>query len=131
MPFSRDSSSTAEASGPLRAWEYHAGADAREHSYTNAALAFETIRVGEILTSDGAQGNPRKGVLNKTVAERGKPTPGIPGVTLAKAKADQFGGIEAELAQPPRPARPRDLGAVLLAGPERLFLNVSPITSSA
>jgi hypothetical protein len=44
---------------------------------------------------------------------------------------DQPGWIEAELAPPPRPARPRDVGAVLLAGPERLFLYVSPILSSA
>ena len=43
----------------------------------------------------------------------------------------QSGGIQAELAPPPRPARPGDVGAVLLAGPERLFLYVSPIFSSA
>ena len=44
---------------------------------------------------------------------------------------DQPRGIEAALAPPPRPARPRDVGAVLLAGSERLFLYVSPIFASA
>ena len=44
---------------------------------------------------------------------------------------DQFGGIEARLATPPRPARPRDIPAILLAGAERLFLYVSPSFAKA
>jgi hypothetical protein len=50
---------------------------------------------------------------------------------VAFALDSRSGGIQAELAPPPRPARPRDAGAILLAGPERLFLYVSPIFSSA
>jgi len=53
------------------------------------------------------------------------------GLRARFVQEDQSGGIEAELAPPPRAARPRDVGAVLLAGPERLFLYVSPIFSSA
>jgi hypothetical protein len=44
---------------------------------------------------------------------------------------DQSGWIEAELAPLPRPARSRDVRAVLLAGPQRRFLYVSSIFSSA
>ena len=44
---------------------------------------------------------------------------------------DQFGGIEARLAAPPRAPRPRDVGAILLAGAERLFLYVSPSFAKA
>ena len=39
---------------------------------------------------------------------------------------DQSGRIEARLPALPEAARPGDVGAVLLAGPECLFLYVSP-----
>ena len=51
------------------------------------------------------------------------------GLGAGFVQKDQPGRIEAELAPPPRPARPRDVGTVLLAGPQRLFLYVSPIFS--
>jgi hypothetical protein len=57
--------------------------------------------------------------------------PGQVGLGARFVEKDQPGGIEAALAPPPRPAGPRDVGAVLLAGPERLFLYVSPIFASA
>ena len=44
---------------------------------------------------------------------------------------DQAGRVEAGLPVAPGPARPRDLRMVLLAGPECLFLYVSPIFFSA
>ena len=44
---------------------------------------------------------------------------------------DQSGGVEAGLTALPGPPRPRDLRVVLFAGPECLFLYVSPIFSSA
>jgi hypothetical protein len=44
---------------------------------------------------------------------------------------DQFGRIETRLAAAPRVARPRDVGAILLAGAERLFLYVSPSFAKA
>ena len=59
------------------------------------------------------------------------PQAGQVGLGARFVEKDQPGGVEAGLAPPPRPARPRDVGAVLLAGPERLFLYVSPIFSSA
>jgi hypothetical protein len=39
---------------------------------------------------------------------------------------DQARGVKAGLPSPPRPSRPSDVGAILLAGAERLFLYVSP-----
>jgi len=39
---------------------------------------------------------------------------------------DQLGRVEAGLPPPPRPARPGDVRTILFAGPERLFLYVSP-----
>ena len=40
---------------------------------------------------------------------------------------DQFGRVEAGLLPAPSPPRPRNVRTVLFAGPERLFLYVSPI----
>jgi hypothetical protein len=48
----------------------------------------------------------------------------------AFVQEDQPRWIEPVLEPPPRPARPRKVGAVLLAGAERLFFKVSPILSS-
>jgi len=40
---------------------------------------------------------------------------------------DQFGRVQAGLLPTPGPPRPRNVWTVLFAGPERLFLYVSPI----
>jgi hypothetical protein len=40
---------------------------------------------------------------------------------------DQFCGVKSRLPPPPCPPRPRDVGTILFAGAERLFLYVSPI----
>jgi hypothetical protein len=53
-------------------------------------------------------------------------TPGHVGFRARFIEEDQPRRIEAGLLSPPVPPRPPDVGAVLLAGAERLFLYVSP-----
>ena len=66
------------------------------------------------------------------LSARGTPAqPGQVGLGARFVQKDQPGRIEAELAPPPSPARPRDVRTVSLAGSQRLFLYVSPIFSSA
>lgn len=51
------------------------------------------------------------------------------GFGAAFIQEDQPRWVETALASSPRPPRPGDLRSVLLAGPERLFLYVSPMSS--
>ena len=53
------------------------------------------------------------------------------GLGTRLVQKDQPGRVEAGLAPVPEPARPCDVRPVLLTGPERLFLYVSPIFSRA
>jgi len=59
------------------------------------------------------------------------PQPGQVGLGPRFVEEDEPPGIEARLAPPPRPPRPGDVRAVLLAGAKCLFLYVSPIFASA
>ena len=52
------------------------------------------------------------------------------GLGTGLIQKNQPGRVERRLLPPPVPARPDNVGPVLLAGAERLFLYVSPIFSS-
>ena len=65
--------------------------------------------------------------MNTLALERASAQPGEIGLGSRFVQKDQFGRVEARLPLAPEPAGPADVGAVLLAGAERLFLYVSPI----
>jgi hypothetical protein len=56
--------------------------------------------------------------------------PGQIGLGTGFIQKNQPGRVERRLLAAPVPARPENVGPVLFAGPERLFLYVSPIFSS-
>jgi hypothetical protein len=60
--------------------------------------------------------------LGRTTVETGQV-----GFSARFIQKDQLGRVQARLMLAPKPARPRDVWPVLLAGTESLFLYVSPI----
>ena len=64
--------------------------------------------------------------MNPLAALGAAAAPGQIGFRARFVEEDQPRRIEAGLRSPPVPPRPPDVGTVLLTGPERLFLYVSP-----